>query len=114
MRKPESSIKMSTAKLVQLKIGGNFPYAANMWPTITQRAAIPRRPSRYPMWVKVVCFIIRLRARLWLVAQQAGLEAARQKGLDLHISYLPMCVDKNGKTHRRKQWAGWKDANFVI
>src|SRR3979409_469096 len=59
MRKPESSIKMSTAKLVQLKIGGNFQYTANMWPTITQRAAIPRRPSRYPIWVKVVCFIIR-------------------------------------------------------
>src|SRR5467141_3143945 len=51
---------MSTAKLVQLTIGGNFPYTANMWPTITQRAAIPRRPSRYPMRVKVVCFIIRL------------------------------------------------------
>src|ERR1700682_427994 len=25
-----------------------------------------------------------------------------------------MCVDKNGKTHRRKQRAGWKFANFVI
>src|SRR6266404_7003739 len=59
MRKPESSIKMSTAKLVQLTIGGNFQYTANMWPTITQRAAIPRRPSRYPIWVEVVCFIIR-------------------------------------------------------
>src|SRR5258705_10855615 len=59
MRKPESSIKMSTARLVQLTIGGNFQYTANMWPTITQRAAIPRRPSRYPIWVKVGCFIIR-------------------------------------------------------
>ena len=28
---------------------------------------------------------------------QAGLQAARQKGFDLHIPYLPICVDKNGK-----------------
>jgi hypothetical protein len=40
MRKPESSIKMSTAKLVQLTIGGNFQYSANMWPTSAKAVKI--------------------------------------------------------------------------